>query len=417
MRGYRWENSLAELCGSPEEETRLKETASLFARLPEPHYSSSFRQELREKLLAEAAKQGQEIQRRRGFVADLAEKWGGSRSWWRTRSFGVVAAGILLFFLAVSVLNNPAPRSGGPAVLEEPEQTESPLLADTGSSMPESHKPLTQPPAAQEAEPGAGEKPSREDVKAGTAEQATAHPGAEGKPSAGGSAVRDHKPAVPAEEPGTAPALPDEPGFNLLKNRRTFTLAGNIIYNYGPLADLLYPVENINVNWQPNKITPAATPETYRFGTPEWAGRLLTAEGFRVKAGESIGVNIQETTQGLYAEVVYQVSPALVLHVHKERGIIAYYYEEKGAVAPQGYYSLLTPLDALKQLQELKSPIEGQQLRFSFREVKLTYHDFLLEEAGSVKTVRLPAYCFTGSELLQGKEGINFYLPAVKISQ
>jgi hypothetical protein len=46
MSHDRWEDSLDELCESPEEVAGLKETASLFSQLPETHYSSSFQEEL-----------------------------------------------------------------------------------------------------------------------------------------------------------------------------------------------------------------------------------------------------------------------------------------------------------------------------------------------------------------------------------
>jgi hypothetical protein len=72
------------------------------------------------------------------------------------------------------------------------------------------------------------------------------------------------------------------------------------------------------------------------------------------------------------------------------------------------------PRDALQQLQAVKSPIAGQQLHFSFREVLLTYHDFLVEKDGVKKNLRLPSWSFTGNELHQGKEGIQFFLPAVR---
>lgn len=408
----RWDDFLEALDASPQEEALLKETAALFERLPEPHCSLSFRQELRENLLAEAAQKARQTERRRAFPFNPFAAWREKDAWRRTAAFRFAAAGILLFLLSLSMFNNTGPGPQGPAAVNEQEQTQ--MLAEAGiTPLPAEQQPL-QPAAGQAA--AITETPGVAEPKPANGGPALAPATGTGTPAGATLAVPAPQPAQAVTEPGPdpAPVLPAEPEFDLFKNRRSFALAGKVLLNYGPVAEALYPVEKIDVNWEPNKIAPASTPHIFPFGTPEWAAQFLAREGFRVKAGETISVTVQETTQGLFAEIVYQVTPALVLHVHEVTDAATYYYLETGIVAPQGYYELITPAAALLQLQKLQSPMEAQQLRFSFREVRLTYHDFLLEEAGGTKSVRLPAYCFTGSELIQGKEGITFYLPAVK---
>ncbi len=416
----RWEETLEEMCGSPAEELDLKETAALFERLPEPSFSLSFRQELKDKLLAEAAEKiapQRKTQRRWGLLSGLQKLAVHRVPRWSSRSFGLVTAGLLLFFLALSIFNHPAPRPQEPLALNmerRQEQRETSMLSPGAAALPSPGAELS-PSLPQQNE--TTEKPESSAVKQEQGSQAPAPPPAAGSSSGPGTnpAPPAERPAVPANEPAAPPVLPAEPEFELLRQLRTFALTGNPVLHYGPLAEALYPVEKVNVSWEPNKIAPAATPEVDLFGTPEWAERLLALEGFRLKTGEKVSVSVKETTQGLYAEIVYHLSPAVILHVHESKGVIAYYYQESGAVAPAGYYALLAPADALKQLQRLQGSVEGQQLRFSFREVKFTYHDFLLEDGEGVKTARLPAYGFTGSELLQGREGVTFYLPAIAL--
>ncbi len=411
---HRWEDSMDELCASPEEAAGLKETALLFNQLPETHYSSSFQEELKQKLLSQAAKQGKERQRQRSFISVLEKVR--SLSWRRSRSLGLVAAAVMLIFIAGSILNNSTidpvkPEAGGP------KNGEAPLLSEAGGILQEGSDTSPADPLVGDKSDPVTEEPSPGGEVEGAGEQDSITATEEGRTSPDSSSQQQSEPTTPdgqqnGESDDVAP-LPDEPDFEVYKNRRTFTVAGNIVLNYGSAADEYHPVENVKYNWEPNKIVLAAE-NGYSFGTTEWARQLLTDEGFRVRAGDTVKVNMQETVQGLYAEIFYQVSPALVLHVHQDKGILAYYYEEKSNVAPQGFYPLLAPAKALEQQLQLKSSVEGQQLHFSFREVKFTYYDFLVEKDGTQEKMRLPAYSFTGSEMHQGKEAISFYVPAGK---
>lgn len=413
MRDDRWESSLEELCDSPEQMECLKKTASLLSHFRQPHCSSSFRRKLRRELLMRARGQAQSVRKRRGLLPLLTGISATGRAWSNYRPLGVAAA-LLIFVLAISLYSVFAPRSGVP---EGAEVREGLLLGDAGDPPAETVDimlPETPVPAPEEKDGeygDAGADPPQEGAAAG--EERTEQP-----PAATGTGEES---PTPGERPVTVPVQPlppaekpDAPVFAVAQNRRIFTVAGNVLLHYGPATAERHPVDNVTFNWEPNKIVPASAPDAQRFGTQEWARQLLSDEGFRVREGETVEVKTQETTKGLYAEIFYRVTPTVILHVHADKGILAYYYEEKGNVAPQGYYPILTPLDALLQLQLLTGPIAGQQLHFSFREVRLTYHDFQVEQDGVQNNLRLPAWRFTGNELHQGKEGGNFFLPAVK---
>ena len=426
MSHDRWEDFLDELCESPEEVAGLKETATLFNQLPETHYSSSFQEDLRQKLLFQAAEQGKGRKRQQKVISFLK-----GVQWRRSRSLGLVAAAVLFVFFVGSVINNPSfvgsvinnPSTGpGKPEASGQELGEIPLISDAGVSLPENSDISPADTNVDERPDTITGKPTQGGEQGGEVEgvggQVPITPAEEGRTSPDSSAQQQSEPTRPAdaqqngESDGVAP-LPDEPDFEVYKNYRTFTVAGAIVLNYGSAADEYYSVENVRYNWEPNKIVLAAE-NGYSFGTTEWARQLLTDEGFRVGTGDTLKVKTHETKKGLYAEIFHQVSPALVLHVHQERGILAYYYEEKSAVAPQGFYSLLAPAKALEQQLQLKSSIEGQQLNFSFREVRFTYHDFLVEKNGTQEKIRFPAYRFTGGETYQGNDAVSFYVPAVK---
>ena len=410
-----WEDCLEEFCTSPEEAAGLKETASLFEQLPEAHYSTSFQDELKQKLLARAAEQGKARQHQ-GRIIYVLEKMRNSS---RSRSIGLVAAAVLILFFAGSVLNNALTEPGKPEA-GGPGSQETPLISDANGFLPhDSSTPLSDGMDVFEI-PGPTEGPLQGDEGEDPAEQQDITSVEEGG-TAPESSTQQSEPPKPTDDEQqdtkpdeeVVPPLPNDPDFKVFENRRTYSVAGNVVLNYGSASDELYAVEDVQYNWEPNKIVLAAE-EEHSFGTTAWARKLLTDEGFRVNARDAIKVEMQETTQGLYAEIFYQVAPALVLHVHEDKGILDYYYEEKGDVAAKGYYALLTPAKALKQQIELKSSIDGQQLQFSFRTVRLTYHEFLVEKDGTEERMRLPAYSFTGSEKYQGKEAVSFYVPAVK---
>lgn len=412
-----WDESLEEMSDSPEEVEGLKETASLFANLPEAHYSSSFQKELREKLLSQAA--AQKERQHEGRIASILEAVK-SRSWQRYRSMGVVAAAVLLVFFAGSILQHTVQAPGEPGPRSE--KQESPLMGDTGDYPAGRNGIISAIPPAADKPDAVTEGPLQE-TEAGEDVKPEADPAGEEEISSPESPSRQNEePATPApagnddevdEDKEKEPPLPQEPAFEVYKNRRTFTLAGNVLLNYGSATDELYAVDNVRYSWEPNKFAPAAD-NGYDFGTTEWARQLLAEQGFRVRTGDNLKVKTYETTQGSYAEVFFQATPALILHVHEEKGIEKYYYEEKGDVAPQGFYSLLSPAQALEQKLKLKSPNEGQQLNFSFREVRLTYHEFLVDKEDGNEKIRLPAYLFSGGEMVQGKETVNLYVPAVK---
>jgi hypothetical protein len=350
----------------------------------------------------------------------LAEKLYAGRLWRRPYPLAVAAAA-LIFALALGVFSAPAPRPGG---LAGSDGREGILLGDAGEPFAESNDlPLPETPVAPPEEMGAEHGAAGAELR--QEEVTMVEEGAEQPPAATGTgeetpipgvspAPAPDKPVSPPEKPDLTPFLPSAPVFAVDQNRRSFTVAGNVLLNYGPATGALFPVDSVKFSWEPNKIVPASAPEAQHFGTPQWARQLLSDVGFRVREGEVVEVKTQETAKGLYAEIFYRVSPAIILHVHADKGILAYFYEEKSNLAPQGFYPLLTPLDALQQLQAVTSPIAGQQLHFSFREVRLTYHDFLVEKDGVKKNMRLPAWCFTGNELHQGKEGVNFFMPAVR---
>lgn len=426
MNNDRWEDTLEELCESPEELEHLKETASLFAGLAEVNPSPSFQNDLKERLLSHGAAMKREQKRRNKLVA-LFDKFQG-RQWQRSRSLGMVAAAaVLLIFFAGSVLRSPAPYLSEPEAGGTEKLPEGMLLVEGSEHQPEDNQILTTETPAEESGQSTTEKPAME-IEVEEIDEIIEEPVTEaGEDIAPPSddPVKP-KPQEPAERPTqreedrvtekdeeVVPSLPDEPDFEVYKNRRTFTVAGNVLLDYGSTADEQYPVEQVRYNWEPNKFAPAAD-NGHAFASTEWAGKLLADEGFRVSAGAGIELKQQETTQGRYAEITYHSSPALVLHAHEEKGILAYYYEEKGTVAPRGFYPLLSPADALKQQFQILSSVDGRQLHFSFREVSLTYHEFMVEKDGAVKKVRLPAYRFSGGEMIQGKETVTFYVPAIK---
>ena len=409
-----WEDSLEEMCSSPEEAAALKEKASLIERLPNTHYALSFQTELKEKLLSRAAlKEKKQWQLKRSLYAKLTAVI--NMPLQHSRSLGFAAAVLLIFFMGM-VLNN----SGtGP---DKPEASgleygKGPLISKADDYLPQNGDAPLVSASDDEKRETEIEKPSQGDEAGVTVEGDLDNSEEEGK-AAPDSLTRPPDTTVSSSgqndsKQDDAVTLPNEPEFEVNKNRRTFTVAGNIILNYGPAADELHPVDNAKYNWEPNKIVLAAE-NGHSFGTTGWARQLLTDEGFRVRDGDLLKVNVQETLQGLYAEIFYKELPALVLHVHQDKGILSYYYEEKGAAAPHGYYPLLAPAKALNQQLKLESPVEGQQVHFSFRTVRFTYYDFMVEKNGLKETVRLPAYCYTGGELHQGKENVNFYVPAVK---
>lgn len=413
MRRFEWDKSLEELCSSPEEVQELKKVASLLRDMPDTQPSPAFQAMLRAQLLEKAQLEGKSVSPG-GKMLFLFHK--GYKYGWkllRARSLPAAAAAILLV-LSLSLFYGRGPVEPFPAGITSPENLPEIIVADNHDpddigiekhSPPAEQEPAVKPPGESGDTPGAE----------GSAPEKTAVP-ADNPPAVEGS----DEPVPPEEEP-----VKEDPDFEAWKGLRSYRLAGAVnlpsVYYGVEQGDATAPAENVRCAWKPRKTVYSANPGGAGvFGTKAWAVEDLSNNGFIVGAGDYIQSNLYENPKGLFAEVFYRSQKGagnaltLVLHYQEGTGILAYYCKEDGGAGQPGFYPLLSPAEAFKQADGLKWFAPLPRLDFSFQEVALTYHDFLLEENGQEKTVKLPAYRFLGRETINNGGELVIYLPAIK---
>jgi len=412
MRQFEWDKSMEDLCSSPEEVQELKKVASLLWDMPETQSSSSFQAELKAQLM-EKALSGEKFASKENKVLYLINKgYKYGTKILQSRPLLTAAAAVLVI-ISLTVLYN---RGQVEPFSPEITSTEKPPgIAVTQNHKPDDMETEQQTPTV-EQEPEV--KPP--DESNDTPRTGETVPEKTTTPVDNPSVVEgSDEPEVSAEQPAR-----EDPEFEAWKNRQSFRLAGVInlpsVY-YKVEQDATVPAENVRYSWKPRKTVFSADPGEARiFGTEAWVAEDLSNNGFIVREGDYLETNLHETQKGLFAEVFYRPHKSadnaltLVLHYQDGTGILSYYYKEEGEVGQPGFYPLLSPAEAFKQADGLKWYAPSQRLDFSFQEVALTYHDFLLEESGRQKSVKLPAYRFLGRETLNNGGELVLYLPAVK---
>jgi len=214
--------------------------------------------------------------------------------------------------------------------------------------------------------------------------------------------------------------LSPEPEFEIWDQEQDIRLAGIVDLpelKYGKYDDEeLDQVGNIEYSWRPGMIMEASVESV---GTTDWAKKLLSGEGFTVSQNDALKIEEQETQKGKFVEIKFTPSRRsalpMVVYYQQDRGIISYYYQEKGDALEAGYYPLLSPSRAFEQVEDVPVYSEHERLDFSFRKVSLEYHEFTLKKDDREQSVKMPAYRFKGMEVTKGSEEIDIYLPAVKI--
>ncbi len=431
MRPYDWDKSIEELCSSKEEAQELKEVASLLRSMPGVRASSSFQAELKARLMEKAlsedmyALEGNKKENKVLHLMNIGYRYGGKILKARPL-FTAVAAVFVILMMAVFYSQGRVEPPAPPQIAssENPARSESApeiLVEHRAENGEEERNSIPAKPGQQELEDshGAGNIVPPEDTPSEKATPPEETPVKENP---------DEDPAGPnvPEVTETQP-LKSDPEFEVWKNRQHFVVAGQInlppVY-YGVERDAALPAERVSCSWTPWKTTPVSkeTGESVVFGTEAWAEEILSNNGFIFSDGDYLEINLQETQKGLFAEVFYRPQKnagkalTLVLHCQEGAGILSYYYKEEGEAAKPGYYPLLTPSEAFKQVDTLQWYASSPRLdlSFQFQEVTLTYNDFLLVKNGRQDTVRLPAYCFLGRETNHNGGVLKLFLPAVK---
>ncbi len=451
---------LKEISSSPKERAELQEVASLLSNMQEELPSSSFQANLRAELLERArqqSKQAAESSPYNGPAAHntvfhpLVEKPAAILHGQLPRPVFALAAALLCVLILFFSLG---PQDWGAGVAD-PDETPAEIIAardpeiyqeeevSSAGELPEPEKETAGPETAVPSE--------KDDLEEGTArdeEQKSADHLAEGaengtesdqeqpdqRPGRNGPdpAAEQDDPALQEEpERGGQPErepeketdpLPMEPQFDIWEKERAFRLAGVIHHpelHYGEQgAEDRGPVGNIAYSWRPGMFVEASV-KNYPTGSEDWAKRVLSEEGFSVHPGDKLAVTAQETQRGKFLEIFFTPQRGsalpLVVYYEKERGIIGYYYQEKGTALQAGYYPILDPARAFGQIKDVPVYSEYKRLDFSFRKVSLVYHDFKLLKNGKQQLIKLPAYRFTGMEISRGGSEIDIYLPAVSL--
>lgn len=423
MGQFKWDESVEELCSSAEEIQKLKEVASLLCNMPKVQSSSSFQSELRARLMEKALSEeisASEKNKWRNFMHKgfkYSEKI-------RLSSPLIAAAAVFFLVISLTVFYNKgmfkpysAPKASEenvPEIIVEPHPDSSQQEQYIASAQQE---PDEVPPEENVHTPVDPE----ENLSEITTPADSPPPD---KPPVDNPVQAEPETETERGEDAQSQPVKMDPEFEALKDRQSFQLAGQInlppVY-YGAEEDAGALAENVSCSWSPRKIVFSTDPAEARiFGTEAWAKETLSNNGFIVREGDYLQVNLQETQKGLFAELFYRPQKSegkaltLVLHCQEGLGIISYYYKEEGEAAKPGFYPLLSPAEAFKQVDALKWFATSQRLNFSFQEVVLTYGDFLLEQNGRQETVKLPAYRFLGMETLHSGGEIRLLLPAVK---
>ncbi len=434
---------LEELASPGEETRRLREIASGLVSMEKAEFSSSFRDELRERLLQKARLQEEAsatwLNRVYKSIFSPAKRF-------RPAFAAVTAAliiGVLTLFstqtgniprsevadsqkssqdLYISMANEADETTG----LEEEEPSSSEQHASEAEDQPGSEA-IEEVPSSPKAETEVLPEKNSQDSPSSVPEK----PANAGEKPEAGDPGDPGKDAVlnateDAEDPSSSeinePLLPEQPEFQIQGETRDLRLAGAVILSplyVGSTAEESARYENVSAVLLPEKVDIAQEGEDVTiFGSSAWATELLKTQGFIVQDKDSLEVVTQETQQGAFAEIFYRPGgkesghPALILHYDGEGGkILGYFYQEKGAFLEAGYYSLISPAQALKAAQQMEV-YSSSKPSLVFREVDLTFSEFFLEESGVQQNVTLPAYCFTGMETKTDSE-IKIYLPAI----
>lgn len=434
------DEALHDFCSSPQEARELKKIASMFSDLPRAQSSSSFQSKLRTSLLEKAQSASNNIDRKEktGFFAAICkfQKKYIPRPLFTVSAAVVVAVVALTMFYSYGLVKTGAggcaPWSPFTAMIEKNEPEKRDAAEKEPSSAPgktpagqvlgkqektetEKSDPSAEPSVSNETEENA---PPLEDFPPEELE-----PGEEEGAERPNLPEQDEQKIYPAgqQEEGNAPLRP-APVFATEKNMRSVKLAGKIKLSpayYNMVATQAEaPVEKVNYAWKPRKIV-ASMMTGAPFGSSSWAQEILSNEGFSVREGDILVINLQETRKGNFAEVFYnsqksgEAGPKLALHYEEGKGIIGYFYQEQGDIWQPGFYPLLSPSKAFARAREVEWYAPAARLDFSFQEVFLTYHDFIVVENARQKTQRLPAYCFLGRETFHNGGEFKLYLPAI----
>ena len=423
MGRLNWDKSLEELCSSPEEVQKLKEVASLLCRLPKVSSSSSFQAELKARLMEKALTEEESSAAERKWHGFMR---GGFKFGGKMRLPSVAFAAAAVFFLIISLTT--FYRQGDlrfNAIWEAPQKKMTGIITGQHSNLESSlQEQYLAPQQSQESPPVENGTITEVHPKESLSET-TIPSGFLPSDNTPEETLAGERPEVEGrtEEKEESGPLRMDPDFEALKNQQSFRLAGEI-----KLPPVYYGAEeqrvqagSVSCSWSPRKIVFSADPgEAGIFGTQAWAKETLSNTGFIVREGDHLQVDLHKTQEGLFAELFYRpqksesIPLTLVIHCREGAGIISHYYKEEGEAANPGYYPLLSPAEAFKQVETLKWFTASSRLNFSFQEVVLTYGDFLLEQNGQQKTVKLPAYRFLGMETISGGGEITLVLPAVK---
>lgn len=422
---YNQRDDFKDFCSSEEEICELEEMASLLSSMDKEEASPSFRSELKRGVLRESRREEEE--RKTQPIWNRLSLPG-----FTPRSVvAAAAAGLLMVVLATYYVQGevgigfgalaPEQRSEGIALYdaqrEQEKQEESRDLLKEADPDEELFAPEKTPGEEEDAEE-TGEiaeegqeetQPSPKDPSAEEKEEAKE----ERKDTREPKKETDKNEEEPAED-----KPPKDPEFDIWKEHREFKLAGAVDLPGSNFEKLEAGDHKVNLSFDPNRyMISAAEEDAQEFGTRAWAREILSQLGFVTTSNDYLKVDNQESQKGKFAEVYYKPRgsgyPTLFIYYQEKEGIHSFYYEERGAASTPGYYELLSPSSAFAQARgvELKAT---SPLQYSFKEVSLTYHEFVVEENGRQKKVKLPAYEFTGMETRQDKGEARFYVPAVK---
>ena len=445
MKEKSMDKFLEDLCSSEKEREELQEIASLISSMQGEQPSSSFQARLKEELMEQASRQAA------GNTNNSTSEHKPRFYWKRFRPMYAVAtaAAVILAFLVlftdalppwgsstadpdkppseriISIRNftripdiSRAEETEEIDILEKDPETEKDVSDNiTENDQKSTEEKTSREQGEQDAVVHDRDQTSGEQV--GDAEKTSKEDEPEPTDETDKLDEVDKPQTEPEEEPDP---LTPEPDFDIWEKEQSVRVAGVVDLpeiKYGNKAiDEQEPVGSIEYSWRPGMIVEASV-KTSEIGTTQWARKLLADEGFTVGTNDSLEITQQKTQKGTFVEIVLTPGRSTVLpmvvYYHEDRGIIGYYYEEKGSVLQAGYYPILSPSRAFEQIKDVPVYSEHKRLVFSFRKVSLEYHEFIIVRNGEQQSTRLPAYRFTGMEINRGGAEIDIYLPAVRI--
>lgn len=458
MKKQPMDEFLEELCVSEKERQELQEVASLLHEMKEVLPSSSFQASLKRKLMAQARLQsGQGVSpsenhgnAEEGAAVPIVMEKKEPAPWKRFRPMLAAAAAVMLVLVLYFSFGPQYWRAG---VADSDESTDRFFAFRNFPLLPERIPPAEVDPgdviAEEPREEGETETvPSEGRLEADREQVPEADPSSDPGADSETREETESQDAVIAEEPPEQPDDPQapegvegpaegeetrgdsgkeedpispEPEFDIWDKEQVVRLAGVVdlpkLY-YGLVADEQELVKNIEYSWRPGVVAEASV-SSDELDSEEWARKVLSDEGFPVSMNDRLEINQQVTQKGTYLEIVFlprrSASLPMVIYYQEGRGIIGYYYEEKGEILQAGYYPILSPSRAFEQIKDIPVYSDQQRLDFSFRKVSLEYHEFVIKKNGEQQVNQLPAYRFTGTELSQAGREIHVYLPAVSI--